>query len=124
MVKEVTPLAPPPQAATAEELQALMAETPVGDPKGRFQTPEGFGGKYPIVTSGGLSRRPPGGWLIKGVLPVADVIVLFGASGSGKSFVALDMAASIARGVPWRERRTAKGRVLVIAAEALKLNVV
>jgi hypothetical protein len=117
MVKEVTPPTPPPQAATAEELQALMAETPVGDPRGRFQTPEGFGGKYPIVTSGGLSRRPPGGWLIKGVLPVADVIVLFGASGSGKSFVALDMAASIARGVPWRERRTAKGRVLVIAAE-------
>ena len=39
------------------------------------------------------------------------------ASGSGKSFVALDIAAAIARGVSWRGYRTKKGRVLVIAAE-------
>jgi protein translocase SecG subunit len=40
---------------------------------------------------------------------------LFGASGSGKSFVALDMAAAIAQGIPWRDHRTVKGRVLIIA---------
>jgi hypothetical protein len=107
----------PPGAATAEEVEAAVAETPAGDPKGAVATPEGFGGKYPIVSANVLSRRPPGEWLIKGILPRADVIVLFGASGSGKSFVALDLAAAIAQGIDWRGHKSIKGRVLVIAAE-------
>jgi len=56
-------------------------------------------------------------WIIKGVLPAADLAVMYGASGSGKSFVALDMAVHIAQGKPWRGRRTAQGRVVYIAAE-------
>ena len=34
-----------------------------------------------------------------------EIFVLVGASGSGKTFVALDLAFTIARGVAWRERR-------------------
>lgn len=56
-------------------------------------------------------------WIIKGVLPRAELAVLFGESGSGKSFIALDMAASIARGVPWRGLTTKQGRVVYVAAE-------
>ena len=56
-------------------------------------------------------------WLIKGVLPAADLAVLYGASGSGKSFMALDMAMAIARGEPWRGHRTTKGRVAYVCAE-------
>ena len=105
------------RAASAEELKASAAETPAGDPKGSMSSSEGFKGKYRLISAGALSRRPPGSWLIKGVVPKADVVVLFGASGSGKSFVAMDMGAAIARGIPWRDCRTAKGRVAIIAAE-------
>ena len=60
--------------------------------------------------------RPPR-WLIKNVLPQADLAVLFGESGSGKSFAALDMAVDIAMGTEWRGMTTKQGRVIYIAAE-------
>jgi hypothetical protein len=56
-------------------------------------------------------------WIIKGVLPQAGLAVVYGASGSGKSFAVLDMALAIARGQPWRGKRTKQGRVAYIAAE-------
>lgn len=56
-------------------------------------------------------------WIVKGVLPHAELAVLYGESGSGKSFMALDMAAAIARGIEWRGHRVHKGRVVYIAAE-------
>jgi len=80
-------------------------------------TGEDFEGRFPIFSDLAFSSREPPEWIIKGVLPHADLGVLYGASGSGKSFVALDMAYAIARGVQWRERRVKQGRVLYIAAE-------
>ena len=50
-------------------------------------------------------------------MPRAGLGVLYGASGSGKSFVALDLAASITRDENWRGQKTQWGRVGVIAAE-------
>lgn len=62
------------------------------------------------------SGLPPT-WIVKGVLPNAELVVLFGESGSGKSFVALDLAGAIARGVEWRGRKVKQGRVVYVAAE-------
>lgn len=56
-------------------------------------------------------------WIIKGVLPQAGLAVVYGASGSGKSFAVLDMGFAIARGQAWRGKRTKQGRVAYIAAE-------
>lgn len=56
-------------------------------------------------------------WVIKGVLPKAGLGVVYGASGSGKSFAVLDMALAIARGEPWRGRKVRQGKVAYIAAE-------
>jgi hypothetical protein len=56
-------------------------------------------------------------WLIKNVLPRADLGMLFGASGSGKSFLLIDMACSIVRGIPWRDKAVKKGRVCYVVAE-------
>jgi hypothetical protein len=56
-------------------------------------------------------------WIIKGVLPQAGLAVVYGASGSGKSFAVLDMGFAIARGEPWRGKRVKQGRVAYIAAE-------
>jgi len=115
------PLPRPTLAAAAEDLKAVaadiaeqIAELP---PSEGVCTPEGFSGRFRVYSAENLAQRPPVGWLIKGVLPDADLGVLFGASGSGKSFAALDMAGAIARGVDWRGRRVRQGRVIVIAAE-------
>lgn len=77
-----------------------------------------FDGKFPVIRQRDLKANTGAQWLIKGVLPrTKDPIILFGASGAGKSFVALDLCAAIARGVDWNGKRVAKGRVLYIAAE-------
>jgi hypothetical protein len=73
--------------------------------------------KFGTLPISELAQQPPGEWLIKGVMPDADLIVLFGASGSGKTFVALDMAFAVAQGQPWRGNRAKQGSVVIIAAE-------
>lgn len=80
--------------------------------------PIDFSGKFPARQVGTLDCLPKAQWLIKGVLPsTRDPIILFGASGSGKSFVALDAVLAIARGVDWRGHRVRQGRACYIAAE-------
>lgn len=56
-------------------------------------------------------------WLIDDVLPQADLAVIYGASGSGKTFFVLDMVAAIARGVQWRGNATKQSGVVYISAE-------
>lgn len=105
-------------AASVDELRAIaQAQAPSGTSSGGVQTPPDFTGKYPVLSASALSARPPAPWLIKGVLPSSPLVVLFGPSGSGKTFVAIDICAAVARGVPWREQRVVKGRVVLIAAE-------
>lgn len=56
-------------------------------------------------------------WAVKHILPADSVGVMFGASGTFKSFVALDLALHVAHGMRWLGRKTGKGPVLYIAAE-------
>ncbi len=56
-------------------------------------------------------------WLIEGIMFCGDAGLLFGASTSGKSFLALDAALAIARGVPFLGKDTRKGSVLYQAGE-------
>lgn len=68
-----------------------------------------------LVESAGSVR-----WLCKGVLPEQAVGMLFGASGTFKSFVALDAVCHVVHGLPWLGRRTQQGPGLWIAAEGGK----
>ena len=106
------------RVATVAETQAkadtLSADLPA--PQGAC-TPKGFEGKFPIVTASSVMAQPPIDWLIKGILPAADLGVLFGASGSGKSFVSLNLAACIALGLPWRGHKVKQGKVVIVTAE-------
>jgi len=63
-------------------------------------------------------KRPPPKWLIHNTLPQADLAMMYGAPGSGKSFFAMDLALCIATGRSWRDKDTEKGDVMWIAAEA------
>lgn len=56
-------------------------------------------------------------WTVKHVVPSASVGMLFGGSGTFKSFIALDMALHVAHELPWMGRPTVQGQVLYIAAE-------
>lgn len=59
-------------------------------------------------------------WFVKGFLPNAQSGILFGPSGSGKSFLTFDMCAAIARGLEfWNGRRVTKGRVAYLVAEGV-----
>jgi hypothetical protein len=73
--------------------------------------------RFQVIPAAQFASASPTRWIIKGVLPQGELVVLFGESGSGKSFFALDMGAAIARGVEWRGRRVRQGRVVYIAAE-------
>jgi hypothetical protein len=106
----------PTLAATVDDLRAAMSAVAATPASGMF-TPEEYTGRFPIMSLAASVVLQPGGWRIKNVLPDRGLAVLFGASGSGKTFIAIDMAYAIARGVAWRGNRTAKGRVLIVAAE-------
>lgn len=56
-------------------------------------------------------------WLCKRIIPADSLGLLFGGSGTFKSFIALDLALHTCRGLPWMGRKTRKGPVLYIAAE-------
>ena len=62
-------------------------------------------------------QRAPTKWLIKNILPLADVGAAFGESGAGKSFAVIDMAMCIAQGKPWAGHDVAQGTVAYICAE-------
>ena len=56
-------------------------------------------------------------WLIKGLIPEDALGMFFGASGTYKSFIAIDAALHVAHGLNWCGARTQRGLVLFIAAE-------
>jgi AAA domain len=61
-----------------------------------------------------LPKREP---LIEGLLDCGALSLMFGPSGCGKTFFALDLAAHIAVGQPWRGREVFQGAAIYIAAE-------
>jgi hypothetical protein len=64
-----------------------------------------------------LSEIPPVAWLVKGLLPAASVVMVFGPSGGGKTFWALDLMLRIASGMPWHGRKTQPGLAVLLAGE-------
>jgi len=73
--------------------------------------------RFQLVQAADFAVHTPTRWLIKNVLPHSEMGVVFGDSGSGKTFMVLDMCGAIAQGVPWRSHKTTKSRVVYIAAE-------
>ncbi|WP_333839293.1 AAA family ATPase [Novosphingobium sp.] len=56
-------------------------------------------------------------WLIDEWLPKQGIAAVYGHPGTGKSFLALDMAAHVASGSPWAGRHVERGLVLYVVAE-------
>ena len=54
---------------------------------------------YKIYSREDLRRLPKQQWLVHGVLPLQGAAAIFGAPGTGKSFLALDLAVRISEGI-------------------------
>lgn len=64
-----------------------------------------------------LENVPTPAWLVDEVLQRETLAVLYGARESGKTFVALDLALSVASGLAWHGRAVTEGQVLYVLAE-------
>lgn len=64
-----------------------------------------------------IMQQAPQRWLVRGVIPERGLVLVYGQSGTGKSFFTLDLAAAVARGMRWHERRIKQGGVIIIAGE-------
>src|SRR5687768_8990587 len=78
--------------------------------------PEGEA-RFRLLTLEQFQRLPPPTWLIDGVLPASGEVMVYGAPGEGKSFLALDWALSVATGKDWQGRRVRAGPVIYVVAE-------
>lgn len=56
--------------------------------------------------------------LVEDVLALGGVSVVYGASNSGKTFFAIDLAGSIAQGIQWHGKNTRRAAVLYLATES------
>lgn len=91
-----------------EDLGPLPVEAP---------TAEGLPSRFRVLAESEVLERPRPRWLVKGIVPEAELVVLYGQSTAGKSFIALDLFACVARGVPWRGLKTKQASVIYLAAE-------
>ena len=73
--------------------------------------------RYRLLKESDLLTLPKLEWLVKGALPSKGIAVIYGPSGSGKSFLCLDLAISIASGKSWFGRRVKAAPVVYAALE-------
>lgn len=74
--------------------------------------------RYTMLSGEDLCNSPPMKWMVKGVLPAEGLSALYGASGSGKSFLSLDMGCAIASGEPeWFGTRIYQAPVTYVCLE-------
>lgn len=73
--------------------------------------------RHRFLTMEEMEALPPPNWLVPGILVEQSLAAIYGEPESGKSFLAIDVAMSVASGIPWHRRNVLAGGVLYIAAE-------
>jgi hypothetical protein len=72
---------------------------------------------YKLYTLEELETLPPPKWIVDGLLVENGLTLFWAGSDQYKTFVAIDIAMSIATGRPWHGRDVKHGRVIYVAAE-------
>jgi putative DNA primase/helicase len=72
---------------------------------------------FRVLSAAEIMSAPPLQWRVRGVLPTTGLACVYGASGSGKSFLTLDLCASIAAGKDWFDCRVKAAPVVYVALE-------
>ena len=73
--------------------------------------------RYRLLTADDLASLPPVRWRVRGILPEQGLAAVYGPSGSGKSFLVLDLLGAVAEGLEWFGYRTPKCSVTYLALE-------
>jgi hypothetical protein len=92
-----------------KEAQQQAAPSPVA-PAAR--TP-----RFKLLTWNDLRESPDPKWLVDDLLLEGSLSVIYGRPGAGKTFLALDMALSIATGQRWLDHDTMPGAVVYVVAD-------
>lgn len=90
---------------------------PVAALSGTVPSAEGTVCRYRLESVADVLDRPPPPWLIRGLIPQRGLAMLYGAPGSGKTFLALDLMCAIALGSQWAHRRTRQGIAVYVGLE-------
>ena len=108
---------------TVEDLRRLVKTAPVQSERIEVSAPteaaEGDLDVFQTFDEGHLIDMPPVEWMVDGLLTRHGFAVMYGAPGTGKSFLAIDIAMSLAHGQQWQGRDTRQGAVLYIAGEGV-----
>jgi len=76
--------------------------------------------RFKLLTRAELHAMPDPEWIVPEVLAADSFAVLYGAPGAAKSFMALDLACSIASGFTFHGALVKRGQVLVSVGEGLR----
>jgi len=74
-------------------------------------------GKYPTIVAAKIQECEEGDYVVKHWLYKDSLAMIYGASNSGKSFLAVDIGMHVSYDMPWHANRITQGLVLYIAAE-------
>lgn len=97
----------------AKKYGAKLVPVPTSntDPKSRPDT------RYKMKSVRDVMMSEPIKWRVKGVIPERGIAAIYGPSGSGKSFLVVDMAISIAKGSDWFGYRVKPCPVVYVCLE-------
>ena len=73
----------------------------------------------PLLSMAQVISMPPTPWLIQDYVPCNSMAMIYGPPGSGKTFMALDMALHIAHGKEWHNKAIEQGSVVYVAGEGV-----
>jgi putative DNA primase/helicase len=73
---------------------------------------------YEMNTWEYMAARPQAEYIVDGLIPTSALVTIVGASGSGKTFLVLDMCAHVACGLPWLGREVMPVPVTYVVLEA------
>ncbi len=75
-------------------------------------------GTFQVLSADELGQLKPLDWAVRGLLPATGLAIIYGPSASGKSFLAIDLAAAVAAGNPaWFGFRVYARPVTLVALE-------
>ncbi|MFP5239595.1 MAG: AAA family ATPase [Acidobacteriota bacterium] len=114
-VQKALPKARTPQKIL-DDFDDVSEDAPPGRPDGPGEPPTKRP-RFELQPYEEFTRARRISWLIKKILPQADLGVIYGESASGKSFYALELAGAVARGIPWRGAKSTQARVVYVTAE-------
>lgn len=103
----------PPRLLTSAEFEGIMRAYNASQESTSTPTAS----KYTFLTPNQLQHLPATKWRVKSLLPEHGLASIYGPSGSGKSFLALDLMASIVAGSTFYGHKTTACPVVYVALE-------